>query len=87
MSQVILENVYKSFSSRKGESVTSQNQSSPTLGEKTDAAQERAGSVNVLRRINLTIADGEFMVLVGPFWLWEKYLATVNRWVRNDDWR
>ncbi|WP_308189881.1 ABC transporter ATP-binding protein [Nostoc sp. XA010] len=66
MSQVILENVYKSFSSRKAESVTSENQSSLTSGEKTDAAQERAGSVNVLRRINLTIADGEFMVLVGP---------------------
>ncbi|MEH1888502.1 MAG: ABC transporter ATP-binding protein [Nostoc sp.] len=66
MSQVILENVYKSFSSRKGESVTSQTQSPLTLAEKTDAAPERAGSVNVLRRINLTIADGEFMVLVGP---------------------
>ncbi|MBN3893421.1 MAG: ABC transporter ATP-binding protein [Nostoc sp. JL31] len=66
MSQVILENVYKSFSSRKEESVTSQTQSPLTPGEKTDAAQERAGSVNVLRRINLTIADGEFMVLVGP---------------------
>ncbi|MBN3880237.1 MULTISPECIES: ABC transporter ATP-binding protein [unclassified Nostoc] len=66
MSQVILENVYKSFSSRKEESVTSQTPSPLTPGEKTDAAQERAGSVNVLRRINLTIADGEFMVLVGP---------------------
>ncbi|RCJ40039.1 sugar ABC transporter ATP-binding protein [Nostoc punctiforme NIES-2108] len=66
MSQVILENVYKSFSSRKEESVTSQTQSPLTPGDKTDAAQERAGSVNVLRRINLTIADGEFMVLVGP---------------------
>ncbi|MEH2367339.1 ABC transporter ATP-binding protein [Nostoc sp.] len=62
MSQVILENVYKSFSSRKGESVNSQTQSPLT----TDAAQEQSGSVNVLRRINLTIADGEFMVLVGP---------------------
>ncbi|MDZ8139105.1 MAG: ABC transporter ATP-binding protein [Nostoc sp. DedQUE04] len=66
MSQVILENVYKSFSSRKGESVTSQTQSPLTPGEKIDVAQERAESVNVLRRINLTIADGEFMVLVGP---------------------
>ncbi|BDI18940.1 sugar ABC transporter ATP-binding protein [Nostoc cf. commune SO-36] len=66
MSQVVLENVYKSFSPRKGEGVTSQSQSSLTSGEKIDAAQERAGSVNVLRRINLTIADGEFMVLVGP---------------------
>ncbi|MHC5759993.1 ABC transporter ATP-binding protein [Nostoc sp.] len=62
MSQVILENVYKSFSSRKGENVNSQTQSPLT----TDAAQEQSGSVNVLRRINLTIADGEFMVLVGP---------------------
>ncbi|MCW5316492.1 ATP-binding cassette domain-containing protein [Nostoc sp. KVJ3] len=66
MSQVVLENVYKSFSSRKGEGVTSQTQSPLTSGEKTDAPQERTGSVNVLRRINLTIADGEFMVLVGP---------------------
>ncbi|MEH2207734.1 MAG: ABC transporter ATP-binding protein [Nostoc sp.] len=66
MSQVILENVYKSFSSRKGETVNSQTQSPLTSEEKIDAAQERAGSVNVLRRINLTIADGEFMVLVGP---------------------
>ncbi|WP_392533285.1 ABC transporter ATP-binding protein [Nostoc sp. C117] len=66
MSQVILENVYKSFSSRKGESVTSPTQSPLTLGEKTDAAPDRPGSLNVLRRINLTIADGEFMVLVGP---------------------
>ncbi|WP_375506552.1 ABC transporter ATP-binding protein [uncultured Nostoc sp.] len=66
MSQVVLENVYKSFSPRKGEGVTSQTQSTLTFGEKTDAAQERAGSVNVLRRINLTIADGEFIVLVGP---------------------
>ncbi|MEH2314472.1 MAG: ABC transporter ATP-binding protein [Nostoc sp.] len=65
MSQVILENVYKSFSSRKGESVSSQTQSPLTLAEKTDVAP-RAESVNVLRRINLTIADGEFMVLVGP---------------------
>jgi multiple sugar transport system ATP-binding protein len=65
VSQVVLENVYKSFSPRKGESVSSQAQSPLTSGE-NDAAQERAGSVNVLRRINLTIADGEFMVLVGP---------------------
>jgi multiple sugar transport system ATP-binding protein len=66
VSQVILENVYKSFFPRKGESVTSQPQSPLTAGEKNDAAPERVGSINVLRRINLTIADGEFMVLVGP---------------------
>ncbi|MBD2501394.1 ABC transporter ATP-binding protein [Anabaena azotica] len=56
MAQVVLENVYKSFPPRRGESTPS--------GKKTDA--EPAGTVNVLRRINLTIPDGEFMVLVGP---------------------
>ncbi|MBD2410581.1 sugar ABC transporter ATP-binding protein [Nostoc calcicola FACHB-389] len=66
MAEVVLENVYKSFSPRQGESVTSQTQSPLKPGEKTDAPRERAESVNVLRRINLTIADGEFMVLVGP---------------------
>ncbi|NDJ21562.1 ATP-binding cassette domain-containing protein [Nostoc sp. B(2019)] len=66
MTQVVLENVYKSFSSRKGENVVSPNQLPLKHGEETDAARERAESVNVLRRINLTIADGEFMVLVGP---------------------
>ncbi|MBD2776255.1 ATP-binding cassette domain-containing protein [Iningainema tapete] len=50
MAQVILENVYKSFPPRKGDTASVQN----------------AESMNVLRRINLTVADGEFMVLVGP---------------------
>jgi len=66
VSQVVLENVYKSFSPRKGENVISQTELPLKSGEKTDALRERAESVNVLRRINLTIADGEFMVLVGP---------------------
>ncbi|MDZ8024035.1 MAG: ABC transporter ATP-binding protein [Nostoc sp. DedQUE11] len=66
MAEVVLENVYKSFSPRQGETVTSQTQSPLKAGEKTDAARERGESINVLRRINLTIADGEFMVLVGP---------------------
>jgi multiple sugar transport system ATP-binding protein len=49
VAQVILENVYKSFASRKGE-----------------ATSQSTESINVLRRINLTVPDGEFMVLVGP---------------------
>lgn len=64
MAQVVLENVYKSFSSRKGEIVASQ--SPPKSGKESDATPEPTGIVNVLRRISLTIADGEFMVLVGP---------------------
>ena len=66
MAQVLLENVYKSFPPRKGENIALQTQPSLNYGEKTDAEREQAGSVNVLRRINLTIPDGEFMVLVGP---------------------
>ncbi len=52
MAQVVLENVYKSYPFRSGE------------GTKTQ--QDGTNDVSVLRRINLTIADGEFMVLVGP---------------------
>lgn len=64
VAQVILENVYKSFPPRKGEGVVSQTQSLKS-GKQSDIVQ-RGESVNVLRRINLTVADGEFMVLVGP---------------------
>ncbi|MFM8006831.1 MAG: ATP-binding cassette domain-containing protein, partial [Dolichospermum sp.] len=52
MAKVVLENVYKSFPSRSGKSAK----------EHTDGTD----NISVLRRINLTIADGEFMVLVGP---------------------
>ncbi|MCF4966863.1 ABC transporter ATP-binding protein [Nostoc sp. CMAA1605] len=62
MAQVVIENVYKSFPPRRGENVASVS----TSGQKTDKTPEQAGNINVLRRINLTIADGEFMVLVGP---------------------
>ncbi|MBW4555384.1 MAG: ABC transporter ATP-binding protein [Trichormus sp. ATA11-4-KO1] len=64
MAQVVLENIYKSFPPRKGESVAAQ--TSMSQGNKSAATREQTESVNVLRRINLTIADGEFMVLVGP---------------------
>ncbi|OKH52552.1 sugar ABC transporter ATP-binding protein [Calothrix sp. HK-06] len=60
MAQVILENVYKSFPHRKGEA-PAQVKDNIDSG---DAA--RSEGVSILRRINLTVADGEFMVLVGP---------------------
>jgi multiple sugar transport system ATP-binding protein len=62
VAQVLLENVYKSFPPRKGESVASETKNA----NKSDAALEHSENINVLRRINLTVADGEFMVLVGP---------------------
>jgi multiple sugar transport system ATP-binding protein len=50
VAQVVLENIYKSFPQRLAE------QASPNSLE----------AVSVLRRIGLTVEDGEFMVLVGP---------------------
>ncbi|GJD19493.1 ABC transporter related [Rivularia sp. IAM M-261] len=61
MAQVILENVYKSFPHRKGEAPAQVKDNNIDSG---DAA--RSEGVSILRRINLTVADGEFMVLVGP---------------------
>lgn len=55
MAKVVLENVYKSFSETKGIS-TSETENKPNSLSPTP----------VLRRINLTVEDGEFMVLVGP---------------------
>ncbi len=72
MAQVVLENVYKSFpAASKGEVVVSV-AAPPLLTpvdaplDKSDSVAHRSDSVNVLRRINLTVEDGEFMVLVGP---------------------
>ncbi|NEP08888.1 MAG: ABC transporter ATP-binding protein [Symploca sp. SIO2C1] len=73
MAQVILENVYKSFPTRQGESTVASVTNEPLLTSTdeasiTTAAQSSSKSttVNILRRINLTVQDGEFMVLVGP---------------------
>ncbi|MDX2229118.1 MAG: ABC transporter ATP-binding protein [Leptolyngbyaceae cyanobacterium bins.349] len=54
MAQVVLENIYKSFQKGERQDVKSaglDGQTSPTA---------------VLRNINLSVGDGEFMVLVGP---------------------
>ncbi|VEP12124.1 sn-glycerol-3-phosphate import ATP-binding protein UgpC [Hyella patelloides LEGE 07179] len=59
MAQVIFENVYKSFPRRKTE------QNTTSDGSKAIKSQPNQNSVNVLRNINLTVEDGEFMVLVG----------------------
>jgi multiple sugar transport system ATP-binding protein len=64
VAQVVLENVYKSFPQRRGEGVALQISASER--QKNVTPQEAPETINVLRRINLTIADGEFMVLVGP---------------------
>jgi len=70
VAQVILENVYKSFpAAAKAEKVASVVAPSSLAVDVQDhqaTTVESSSQVNVLRRINLTVADGEFMVLVGP---------------------
>ncbi|QYO67783.1 ABC transporter ATP-binding protein [Leptolyngbya sp. 7M] len=56
MAQVVLENIYKSFPQRQ-----KRTQTAGVIEPASDPA-----TVSVLRRINLTVHDGEFMVLVGP---------------------
>ncbi|MEG4582296.1 ABC transporter ATP-binding protein [Microcoleus sp. MON1_C5] len=62
MAQVVLENIYKSFPLRQGE----QEKEGNTVAESVSPLADRPSSNSVLRRINLTVEDGEFMVLVGP---------------------
>ncbi|MBD1860566.1 ATP-binding cassette domain-containing protein [Trichocoleus desertorum] len=77
MAQVVLENIYKSFASRRGEGTSVPAPAEPLLAngiapvsevEATPAEPTTSPTpnVSVLRRINLTVNDGEFMVLVGP---------------------
>lgn len=73
VTQVVLENVYKSFPARPGERavvpVTAEALLTPveaTPKSESDSAKVRSQNINVLQRINLNVLDGEFMVLVGP---------------------
>jgi len=61
MAKVVLENIYKSFPLRQGEP-----EKEPNTAENDSSDSSHSTSNTVLRRINLTIEDGEFMVLVGP---------------------
>jgi multiple sugar transport system ATP-binding protein len=68
VAQVVLENVYKSFlrhQSRQASFVTA-GALVPSVEEALAETPTTTSMVNVLRRINLEVKDGEFMVLVGP---------------------
>ncbi len=73
VAQVVIENVYKSYSGRKGERTVTPVTPEPLLSPvdeaplvAVDKSPQKSSNVNILRRINLTVHDGEFMVLVGP---------------------
>ncbi len=63
VAKVEFENVYKSFPARTGKKEPGKKDS--TAPAQLDKAKQ-SSRVSVLRRINLSIEDGEFMVLVGP---------------------
>lgn len=65
MAQVIVENVYKSYSRGKVDRVApAKHQPDITLSK--DLSKGKFKQVSVLRDINFTVEDGEFLVLVGP---------------------
>lgn len=69
MAKVVVENIYKSFSSRTGEITTPvavESLGTPTQLSPIRKKRDKSSQTNVLRCINLTVNDGEFMVLVGP---------------------
>lgn len=59
MAQVVVENVYKSYRGRVDRDRISK-------GETNLSFDDKSKSVSVLRDINFTVEDGEFLVLVGP---------------------
>ena len=59
MAQVVVENVYKSYRGKAGRSNESTDKDFTPIKDKSKQA-------NILRNINFTVEDGEFLVLVGP---------------------
>ena len=67
MAQVVLENIYKTFADHhRRQGVSSPLQADSMADSRMADSGDEAKGATVLRRINLTVEDGEFMVLVGP---------------------
>ena len=62
MAQVVVENVYKSYSRGRADL----GDTSETAAKKVSDRKAALKQVSVLRDINFTVKDGEFLVLVGP---------------------
>ncbi|MGP1373803.1 MAG: ABC transporter ATP-binding protein [Almyronema sp.] len=68
MARVVLENIYKTFSRHHRDRTAELEVAAVPLVNEAAIATESAAVTHttVLKRINLTVEDGEFMVLVGP---------------------
>ncbi len=65
MAKVVFEDVYKSFPARDRAALKQRRPADPGRGAEAGRGAE-SSRVSVLRRVNLTVEEGEFMVLVGP---------------------
>ena len=69
MAKITLENIYKSFPNRNNSDPKSAiaGRNSPEIQiHKDKGKSKQSSSLSVLRAINFSVEDGEFMVLVGP---------------------
>ncbi|MEM7591665.1 MAG: ATP-binding cassette domain-containing protein [Cyanobacteria bacterium P01_A01_bin.83] len=66
MAQVVIENVYKSYSRGQGVRDDTSKEGTKKAVDQDLKSQAVTKQVSVLRDINLTVNDGEFLVLVGP---------------------
>jgi multiple sugar transport system ATP-binding protein len=69
VSQVVLEDICKSFPARRGDHPQTLAMVDPSLASANANSSQKittAQEISILSHINLTITDGEFMVLVGP---------------------
>ncbi|WP_019509439.1 ABC transporter ATP-binding protein [Pleurocapsa sp. PCC 7319] len=65
MAKVVVENVYKSYSRVKADN-SNLSESEARYETALSSTKTKSKQVNVLRDINFTVEDGEFLVLVGP---------------------
>ena len=68
MAKVVVENVYKSYRGKGKVDREAYPKGNRVPQNKTDltSIEDRSNQINVLRDINFTVEDGEFLVLVGP---------------------
>ena len=66
MAKVVVENVYKSYSRPKTDNSNISPESEMSLQATLSDTKAKSKHVSVLRDINFTVEDGEFLVLVGP---------------------
>lgn len=66
MAQVVVENVYKSYRGKADRTDRVDKSKKADIALSKDLSKDKSQPIIVLRDINFTVEDGEFLVLVGP---------------------